>query len=257
MTSDVDICNKALSELGKGPLISALDENSVAAEQCALHYNSLREQLLRAAPWGFSRKTLSLTTLGLLTDDPPAAPYPWAVKYLYPPDCLKMRYILPPPWPNSDVNPNVSQGQPAAWCAPSRAYRYLVSYDDTVSPPRRVLLSNVTSALAVYTVNVTDANLFDPLFENALVMALASKLVMPLTGNVGLKSGYASMADAAILQARVADGNEAIPTSDIRVDWIATRMVGGLGDWYGSLGGNNQFALGEWYGNYDNMTWGM
>ncbi len=254
--SDVDICNKALSELGKGPLISSMTEQSPAAVQCRLHYNSLREQLLRAAPWGFSRKTLTLTTLGLLTDDPPASPYPWLVKYLYPADCLKMRYILPPPWPNSDVNPNVSQGQVTAWCAPSRAWRYLVSYDDTVSPPRRVILSNVTSALAVYTVNVTDTALFDPLFENALVMALASKFCMPLTGNVSLKGSYSQMADAAILQARVADGNEAIPTTDHRVDWIATRMVGDWGGAWG-LGQTGVLGLGDWYGGYDNMNWGM
>lgn len=258
MTSEVDVCNRALSEIGSRTLISSLSEASPAGVQCALQYNALREQLLRAAPWGFARKTLALTTLGTLSAVPPTSPYPWLVKYLYPADCLKMRYILPPPIPalNPNVVPDVSSVPLfSPWCAPSRQWRYLPAYDDTESPPRKVLLANVLSALGVYTANVTDPDLWDPLFTNALVMALANKLVIPLSGNVAMKESYFKLADQAVMQARAVDGNEAIPTTDHVVDWIATRAVGGWPFNGAGLGGGD--ALGSWYSGYDNVGWGM
>lgn len=259
MTADVDIANRALSEIGARTVISSLAETSPAAVQCRLFYNTLREQLLRTAPWGFARKTLTLTTLGLATDTPPTAPYPWLVKYAYPADCLKVRYILPPPFVTSDTAPNVSSGLVTPWCGPSRQWRFLKSYDDTVSPARTVLLSNVLSALCVYTVNVTDPDLFDPLFTNALTMLLADKLVIPLSGNVGMKESYVKLAMMAVTDARVADGNESITTSDHVVDWIATRGVGSVNNGFGSLGvgGVDWGSMGQWYGGNDSAGWSM
>lgn len=254
MTSPTDVCNRALSEIGARTIISDLNEVSPAGVQCKLQYDTMRQQLLRAAPWGFARKTVVLSTLGLATDTPPAAPYPWLAKYLYPTDCLKMRYILPPPIPPIDPTtvPDVSVQNLFAvpWCMPSREWRYLVSLDDTVSPARRVIVANIIQALAVYTANVTDPDLFDPLFENALVMALANKLVIPLSGNVAMKASYAQLAQAAITDARVADGNEAVPSTDHTPDWIAGRFAGG----YPFTGTQ---SLGDWYGGWDNIAWGM
>lgn len=261
MTSPTDIANRALSEIGAQTLIADLeDEDSAAAAQCRLQYTPLRQQLLRKAHWGFARKTLALTELGLLSNVPPDAPYPWLVKYAHPADCLKVRYILPPPVAPvvADPPPDVSSAIPFAypWCMPSRAWRYVVAYDDTVVPSRRVILSNVPSALAVYTVDVTNPELWDSLFADALVMALANKLVIPLSGNVGMKQGYIAAVDAAILQARVADGNEAIPSTDHSVDWIEARMMGGaLGGW-NTPGGAIGPTWGMWYGPYDSGGWG-
>ncbi len=263
MTTDIDICNRALSEIGTQFLITALDDSSPAASQCTLQYAALRQQLLRAAPWGFARKTLALTALGYLSDTPPASPYPWLVKYTYPADCLKMRYILPPPIPplDPDVVPSVSS-QPlfAPWCAPSREWRYLPGFDpgdpdaDPPTEASKVILANVIGALGVYTADVEDPDLFDPLFTNALVMMLADKLVIPLSGNVGMKQAYVSLAKDAVMQARAVDGNEAIPSTNHVVDWMAARLAGGYPFNGGGLGGPE---LGQWYSGYDNIGWGM
>lgn len=258
MTASVtSICNRALSEMGKSILITSLDDPGVAAAQCKLHYDSLRQQLLRMAPWGFARKTVTLTLLGQLTDTPPASPYPYLEKYLYPPDCLKFRYILAPPFPPADpsVAPDVSVQNVwyFPWCAPRRDWRFVVEMDDTTSPARRVLLSNVTQALGVYTADVTDPTLFDPLFQDALVGMLAAKLVIPLSGNVGMKQSFVALAKDSILQARVADGNEAVPSSDHTVDWMATRGLT-IGEWNSGPGGS---TWGSWYDGYDNASWGM
>lgn len=259
MTTAVEICNRALDEMGARVIITDLTENTPQGRVANRQYDATRKQLLRSAPWGFSRKTALLTVEGLLSVNPPTSPYPWQAKNTYPADCLKMHYILPQPTSQFvEGVPQVGDTLFAPWCAPSRNFRYIPAYDDgdpdsdPVVPPHRVLLTNVTPALAIYTVDVTDPDIFDELYTNALVMMLANRFVMPLSGNVKLKSSYAQLAQAAIIEARVADGNEAIPSSDSTPDWIIARGVGGI-----LPGGPAGFQAGMWYAGYDDINWGM
>lgn len=252
MTTDVDICNRALAEIGARVIIASLAEATPAAKNCNLLYNPMRQQILRAAPWAFARKTLAITPIGLLTDNPPASPYPWLAKYLYPADCLKVRYILPTPTATAVSGvPNVSDVGMNPYAMPSRNNRFLPAYDDTTLPAKKVLLSNINNITLVYTVDVIDPTLFDALFQDALVMGLANKLVMPLSGNVKLKNGFAQMAQQSILTARAVDGNEAVPSTDHTPDWIVTRGVGPIA---GQVPG---FTGGSWFGGDEDINWGM
>lgn len=262
MTTDVDICNRALSEIGRNQLqITSMSGNSPAEKQCALQYEPMRQQLLRAAPWGFARKTMVLDTLGELEAIPPTSPYPWLRKYAYPTDCLKMRYLLPPPpTTDSDVAPVVGTVWLAPWCGPNRGWRYLPAYDpgdpdaepDPIEP-YKVILSNVVDALGVYTVDAINPDLWDSLFTDALVMALANKFVIPLSGNVAMKSSYVELAKRAVMEAQAVDGNEAVPSTDHTPDWIQARGMGG----YGGMSGMTTFTQGLWYSGFDSMNWGM
>lgn len=255
MTTDVDICNRALGEIGARTLIASLAEATPAGRACALNYDTMRRQILRAAPWGFARKTLQLTRLGLLTDTPPASPYPWLAKFVYPADCLKVRYVLPTPAATSTPGvPNVSDMGFGQSAMPSRNNRYLPAFDDSVVPSKKVLLSNLSDVTCIYTADVVDPDLWDDLFANALVMGLANKLVMPLSGNVKLKSSYAQMAEQSILTARAVDGNEAVPSTDHTPDWITARGITGHAN--ASFAGSG-FNLGSWFGADDNIAWGM
>lgn len=252
MTTDVDICNRALAEIGARVLIASLAEATPAGKNCTLFYNPMRQMILRAAPWAFARKTSAIVPVGLLTDNPPASPYPWLAKYAYPADCLKVRYILPTPTPTTSPGvPNVSSVGYNPYAMPSRSNRFLPAYDDSALPATKVLLSNIVNINLVYTVDVTDPTLFDPLFTDALVMGLANKLVMPLSGNVKLKQGFAQMAEASILTARAADANEAIPSTDHTPDWIMTR--GATPNASMAPG----FTGGNWFGGDENINWGM
>jgi hypothetical protein len=243
-----------LAEIGSRTVVDAVADTSPAGRQCALWYPRMRQQVLRTAPWGFARRTVTLTESGTLEEE--TSPYPYLFKYVYPTDCMKFRYVLPPPTPPAGEDaPDVSTGLAFPWCGPSREWRYLVSYDvpGGEDPPAKVLVSNLQDALGVYTADVEDPDVWDSLFSNALVMALASKFVMALSGNVGLKQSYEAMAMAAITQARAVDGNEAIPSNDPVVDWIAVRGLPPLGLNYGAgLGA----AWGMWNCTYDNL-WGM
>ena len=83
MTSDIDICNRALSRLGTRATIAALSENSTEARTAAIWYATTRDALLRAADWNFARRRVALAELGT----PPTG---WAFRYALPTDCLRL-----------------------------------------------------------------------------------------------------------------------------------------------------------------------
>lgn len=248
MTSPIDICNRALSEIGTRSTIADFSEGSTEASACALWYDHMRQQLLRAAPWGFSRAQKSLSALGSWATQ--TSPYPWGFKYTYPPGALKVHYILPP-------NPVADSALPVAamqnpWCRPSRENRFIVASDTDPSTltTRKVLLSNLADAQCVYTIDETNPDLFDPQFSQALTAAIAAKIVIALTGNAGMRAGFIQSAMDAVTAARVSDGNEAMPTTDHTPDWMAVRGYADLATPYAT-------SLGLWYVGYDSISWGM
>lgn len=254
--SIVNICNQALSEIGTQSAISDLGEASAEAQQCSLWYDDLRKRLLRTAQWGFARRQVVLTLLGDLQDA--TSPYPYLFKYAYPSDALKIRYLLAPPvtFTGTDDAPVVGEVIPFPfWMSPSRANRFMIASDvDENGTSRKVILSNVCAAIAVYTADEQNPDVFDDLFSGALASTLAYKLCNPLSGNIGQRQQFAQSAQAAILEARAADGNEAIPSSDITVDWITAR---GCGSPWGAAGFANAggSGWGLWYNGNDNMNW--
>lgn len=220
MSGITDICNRALAEIGTRSTITGLDEPSNEAINCALWYDKLRKSLLRAAHWGFAR---TQKTLGLLaTLDSGNLPFPFLYQYAYPSDALAIRYVtkLPPGYIASEPI------DPGAFpiLMPDRSFRFLVSK----SGPNKVIVTNLHQAIGVYTEDVTNPAVFDTMYEDALTAALASKLVMALTGNVQMKQEFMLQAQALLETARAADANEAVPETDHVPDWIAIRGFGNL-----------------------------
>ena len=262
MTTPVDICNRALSAIGSQRQIGSLEEQSPSAVQCSIWYDNQRQGLLRSANWGFARRQIVLSQIGDLYPDG-TAPYPLLWKYAYPADCVKFRYILPPPFPyNQNIGPQVDVGPqaPILW-KPSRQHRFLLGVDvDADGNQTRSIASNVQNAFGVYTCDVTNCNVFDTLFESALTSSLAYHFCLPNTGNAGMRASFADAADKAVAKAQAMDGTEAIATTDHTVDWIAGRgnsYFGGYGYGYGGGTGYGGSGWGEWYGQNDTMTWGM
>lgn len=154
-----------------------------------------------------------------------------------------MRYVLPPAPLTTGETPLLG------WGVPSRANRFIISNDlDELGRQRKVVLATLQSAVGVFTTNVSDTELFDATFEQALVSLLAFKLVIPLTGNAGMRAEFKTSAVEMINSARAVDGNEAISSTDHTPDWIAAR---GSPMW--SPAGMD---IGNWYIPYDNVNWG-
>ena len=85
MASVVEICNLALSNIRAGS-INNINEKTVAAENCKLKYNVLRDQLLRDAPWKFAHV---VEPLALLTVTLPG----WTYAYQHPSDCVGINHL--------------------------------------------------------------------------------------------------------------------------------------------------------------------
>jgi hypothetical protein len=200
-----------------------------------------------------SRATLSLTELGDLIDG--TSPFPMLYKYAYPSDCIKMRYLLcAPPIYTNTVAPSVGTPQYYNFLRPSRSQRYLVANDtDAEGNQSKVILSNVYQAIGVYNRDVQDPDLFDDGFEEALVASLAAKIIMPLTGNVGMKAQYEQLADLEIIKARSMDANESITKSDHTPDWITGRGTIGWGQ--GAFPWGSLYSWGDWNCSWEDMGW--
>lgn len=249
----VDICNMALSKMGARAKINSLNDTSPAAIHCNIWYDHLRQLLIRSAPWGFCRMTVQLSPLGSVNNTPPDNQYPWLFNYAYPPDCLRMRYIIPVPPPAPNVVPP-NPGQPllwSPWMMPRRDFRYLV----TNIGSQKQIVSNLNNAIAIYNSDVKDVSLFDPGFADALVGALAAELVLPLAGNVQLKQMLSQIAMMEVTEAKSMDGAEAIAKVDHVPDWIQARSFGAEA----SYAGGTLSAWGMWntdwsggYGGYGN-----
>lgn len=179
MTSAVDICNMALSEIrSKG--INSFNEASLQAEQCKLKYAHLRDQLLREAPWQFAHK---IEILALTTEDI----FNWAYAYTYPIDCISInRLIL-----------NIEEIESGGSSAVSRRihpdlrqinFNQQVKYQILNQGGTKLILSNETELRVDYRARITDVNIFDSQFTQALVYLMASALAVPIVGaELGMK----------------------------------------------------------------------
>lgn len=90
---------------------------------------------------------------------------------------------------------------------------------------QRVILTNQEFATLVYVQQVTDPNVWDPMFQDAFIDALGADLCMALSGDKGLANMCIQRANASISQARTADGNEGLTINDVVPDWIRVRGV--------------------------------
>lgn len=194
-TTDVDICNRALSRLGTRATISALDENSTEARTASIWYAATRDVLLRSHDWNFARRRVVLAEQG-------TAPTGWAFRYAFPTDCIRLLRL-------ASATPDMD------------SVRFEVAGDAA----SRFVLCDEPAAEAVYTARVDDPNLYDAGFASALVDQLAAHIAYPVTQKTEIAVRLAQMARSALADAMAADVNEAEgATGDRLPDWIAARL---------------------------------
>jgi len=153
MSSEVEICNMALGYVGVSHEISSLTEASTEAEQCNRFYTQTRDATLRDFPWPFAQKTVSLA---LVAEDPDID---WSYSYRYPPDCLKaLRFITG-----------------------TRVQTVRTPWELSSDVSGRLILTNQGDAVLKYISRITDPEMFDPSFVEALAWRMGSKLAIPLS----------------------------------------------------------------------------
>lgn len=112
---------------------------------------------------------------------------------------------------------------------------------------QRVVLTNQEYAVLSYIRRVTDTNVMDSLLVKALYNVCGATMCMALSGNVVLANQLVAVANAAIVEARVADGNEALTINDVTPDWLRIRGIT-YGDYWGTGMGFGWDAIGMWPG---------
>lgn len=237
-TSDIIICNQALSRIGTRTTIAALTEDSKEAKQCNLVYTQTRDEVISMAHWNFAKKTQSLSLLksapGTPTNPTGATAWtdaypapPWLYEYAYPSDCLMARYIVPQIDTGvigTPLTSNLATYYPYVM-APWAAVRFEIATDtDDQGSQINVINTNMYQAIGCYTMRITNPNLFSGNFIQALICALAAKLAQPLTGDRALRNEMFELANRLIIQARAQDGNEGLTIIDYDASWIADRQ---------------------------------
>jgi hypothetical protein len=248
MTSEVDIANRALSSIGTRSQIADLSEDSNEARSCKLLLEPLRDELLRMAPWNCAMNFQNLALIcsapgtpenpsaGLSTWSKGIPPPPWSYEYAYPNDCLRPVYVVPQFTTGFTsgvpITTAVTGGAPAFWNGPPVRFKVSIDQIDlstgkpsTDGQDQRVILTNQEQAILAYIKRVKSPDVWDDQFQQALVSALAGRLVIALTGDKGLAQLKMQEANQFIMIARVSDGNEGLTVNDVTPDWIRTRGI--------------------------------
>ena len=257
-----DLINFSLFSIGnRQPVKNLSTDQSAQAITARTMTVPLMQTLMRAANWGFLRADAPLTLWkaavinGTASTNPP--PTPFLYSYLYPPDCLRGRFLLPtqtllaPGTPPLTTNQSVAAQYPPA----PTGIPFVPGTDvDANGNPIRVILTNLLSANLVYTRDLSqNPSLWDPLFLTAASAFLGSYLIQANMRNSGEYAQQVGNVKGLLDQARSIDGDEGGPISvDTRPDWIAARQTTGAG-W----GGWNQAGAPGTYGalgGYESVT---
>jgi len=184
----VTICNLALSKLGEQS-ITSLDDGSLEARFCSLHYPVVLQQILLLNNWNFATKQAQLTQLS-------STPlFGWSYAYQLPADYSRM---------NQFNGFNLGDS--------------LHSYEIQGN----TLLTNDDQAQITYISNSPDQSLFTPGFCRAFVLLLASELCKPLAGTENLKTALLAEFKTTMSAASQIDSNDERPA---RFNYIANSSL--------------------------------
>lgn len=184
----VEICNLALSRIGMAN-ISRMDEASEPARKSKQFYDVTRRNVLRKISWPFATRRVQLALL-------PQTPPDFLYAYRYPSDAICLRKMF-----NNTFDR-----------LPEHNYYKIVS--DTEG---RVLYTDVSNAWIEYTADVTDCNLFDDGFIQALSWKLAAEIALTLTGSSGMANTCLQAYGQYVMEAQVEahnEQNESLPELD-------------------------------------------
>lgn len=164
VASPADVVNLSLERIGYKNRIGHLYDGSPAAKKALDIYAQTRDAIMRQSDWDFAQRIVAAT---LSTG---AAPAPWAVEYNYPTDCLRLRNLFNATY-LADKNNPVS----ILWTVANSATK------------GHVIWTNAAAATLVYTAQVTNVTLWEPLFVEVLALELGKRLAAGLVGVEGVK----------------------------------------------------------------------
>ena len=199
-TTLLTVWNQALSALGSTERVDDPAESTVAAQQCTIWYETVRDAIFKAAPWPELKAFSRLAVLATRENDED--------------------WIATDPMPGY----NYAFGLPSDMIRP----RFISTYEKFelgLVGTTRALMGNSETPILCYTKRVTDPSQWDVDLLGAVAFGLAAHIAKPVTGSDSNLSNMFTLADEKIRSARANNANmestgqmnEPIP------DWLAAR----------------------------------
>lgn len=171
--TDIDICNLAISLAGSTDLIQDFEEEQTTARMSKLWYVNTRDSLLRKFSWSFAHATVALAKIG----DPV---YPFTYSYAVPVDWLRTYWLTAEPSPVPLTVPLFPIDNLIAMSPFDVAMEQYAMTSDVAQTSRRVSVS-VDPAYMTYVRKITNVDLFDESFKQALIYSIAAAICYPVT----------------------------------------------------------------------------
>lgn len=199
ITSEIQICNMALSYLGQGEITSIESPTSKAEEICALHYSQTLKEVLRKHIFNFAKKLAVLTVDGAKT---PAHGFSYA--YALPNDFVRLLSLGDIVF-NGDID--------------HQYYELSEGYIFTD-------YANGGSLSITYIYNCTNVTKYDPLFIKLLCLQLASNMAYAFTAKQTLISQIEDRLSQVEVAAAAVAGQEKKPRRIEKSRWDIKRRYG-------------------------------
>ena len=199
----IELCQASLDLLGVGDVEireggTTNFNSSVSGEICSRHYDRTRRELLRMHQWGFA------TTTGKL--EPIEINHPiYERAYRFPVNCLR---IINVHVEGSETGPRVE---------------YVL---ETQGSTGNVFIFTNNAAEELWHKCIQDIDIttkFDSLFDNCLVLLLASKMALPLGKGADVGRIFLQQFISMMPVATGADAQEGYQPDDLEADWITAR----------------------------------
>jgi hypothetical protein len=165
MAGKVDIINLALGRLSQSP-IGDIAENSVQANVANRVWEICLKDCLRSNNWSFAQVTDNLALV-------PFTPASWVYAYAYPSNAVVIWKIF------------------NQYTADNAGERFTEGF--SIDTNQKILLTNCSNAIVIYTHYLQDATQFDSNFVNILGYRLAAEMAMPLNADPELAKAMTAL----------------------------------------------------------------
>ncbi len=193
MTSETDIINDALIEVGEATIISRTD-GSKAANTADVVYDQTRDTLLRNHNWNFAASRAKLAKLS-------AAPeFEYDNAFAFPSDWLRTITVH-----NNDAGHGT--------------FDYMAEFQDS----QRVIATSSDDVWMRYVFRQLDPNFMQADFVEALIFELARKFAIPLAGSGTLHDRLEKKARRWLAAARSSDALGSTPERRPLGSWRSSR----------------------------------
>lgn len=185
MTSEIEICKMALSNVRAGD-ISSLNDPTIQAKNCKLKYPIVRDMMLSQTAWGFNRsiKALTVSTTEIFN---------WGFAYVYPNDCQKINRLIGSHEEITNADSDVISRLIDSQILPISNIRNSIPHEVFNFNDVKLIGANQSGLWIDYTKKVTNTELFSPAFVLAMSHLLAAEIAVPI---VGVKEGRQLRSDS-------------------------------------------------------------